>query len=170
MVTKINSAEGNFCLLLKENLFILIFYFIFCINSNFFITNEITSLHRLGSSNGSRVSYLLFFFIFFIFIERTSNQEKILSPIISRYGTMLHGSTYEFFRVININYLRINFANLFLSFFRKKSHIELYQRMWNFMKSKQNVFVNTYDEGTFTLISILLCNSSHFFVCCCVYI
>ncbi|XP_063698302.1 glutamate receptor 1-like [Culicoides brevitarsis] len=59
-------------------------------------------------------------------VTKINSAEDLASQTEVEYGTMLHGSTYEFFR---------------------KSHIELYQRMWNFMKSKQNVFVNTYDEG-----------------------
>uniref|UniRef100_A0A336MVV7 CSON005520 protein n=1 Tax=Culicoides sonorensis TaxID=179676 RepID=A0A336MVV7_CULSO len=59
-------------------------------------------------------------------VTKINSAEDLAAQTEVEYGTMLHGSTYEFFR---------------------KSHIELYQRMWNFMKSKPNVFVNTYDEG-----------------------
>ncbi|EDV95692.1 GH15847 [Drosophila grimshawi] len=83
-----------------------------------------------------------FFFTLILISSYTANLaafltvERMVTPINSpedlamqtevQYGTLLHGSTWDFFR---------------------RSPIGLHNRMWEYMNSRKHVFVNTYDEG-----------------------
>ncbi|KAF7990138.1 hypothetical protein HCN44_009873 [Aphidius gifuensis] len=66
----------------------------------------------------------------FLTVERMvvpiNSPEELASQTEVQYGTLHHGSTWDFFR---------------------KSQISLYSKMWEFMNSRKHVFVNTYDEG-----------------------
>ncbi|XP_043287148.1 glutamate receptor 1 isoform X2 [Venturia canescens] len=94
------------------------------------------------SMSGRIVGSVWWFFTLILISSYTANLaafltvERMVTPINSAedlaaqtdvlYGTMRHGSTWEFFQ---------------------KSQISLYNKMWEFMNSRQHVFVNTYDEG-----------------------
>ncbi|XP_041449331.1 glutamate receptor 1 [Drosophila obscura] len=83
-----------------------------------------------------------FFFTLILISSYTANLaafltvERMVTPINSaedlamqtevQYGTLLHGSTWDFFR---------------------RSQIALHNKMWEYMNSRPNVFVHTYDEG-----------------------
>ncbi|XP_064543138.1 glutamate receptor 1 isoform X1 [Drosophila montana] len=83
-----------------------------------------------------------FFFTLILISSYTANLaafltvERMVTPINSpedlamqtevQYGTLLHGSTWDFFR---------------------RSPIGLHNKMWEYMNSRKHVFVNTYDEG-----------------------
>ncbi|ALC43619.1 Glu-RI [Drosophila busckii] len=83
-----------------------------------------------------------FFFTLILISSYTANLaafltvERMATPINSaedlamqtevQYGTLLHGSTWDFF---------------------KRSTIGLHHKMWESMNSRKHVFVNTYDEG-----------------------
>ncbi|XP_076169974.1 glutamate receptor IB isoform X2 [Ptiloglossa arizonensis] len=66
----------------------------------------------------------------FLTVERMvvpiNSPEDLASQTDVQYGTLSHGSTWDFFR---------------------KSQINLYSKMWEFMNSRKHVFVKTYDEG-----------------------
>nr|QNL15099.1 ionotropic receptor 2 [Aulacocentrum confusum] len=94
------------------------------------------------SMSGRIVGCVWWFFTLIIISSYTANLaafltvERMVTPINSaedlasqtevQYGTLHHGSTWDFFR---------------------KSQINLYSKMWEFMNSRKHVFVNTYDEG-----------------------
>uniref|UniRef100_A0A0C9QXE8 Glu-RI_0 protein n=1 Tax=Fopius arisanus TaxID=64838 RepID=A0A0C9QXE8_9HYME len=94
------------------------------------------------SMSGRIVGCVWWFFTLIIISSYTANLaafltvERMVTPINSaedlasqtevQYGTLHHGSTWDFFR---------------------KSQISLYSKMWEFMNSRKHVFVNTYDEG-----------------------
>ncbi|KAK0087576.1 hypothetical protein PV325_000702 [Microctonus aethiopoides] len=94
------------------------------------------------SVSGRIVGCVWWFFTLIIISSYTANLaafltvERMVTPINSpedlasqsevQYGTLHHGSTWDFFR---------------------KSQISLYSKMWEFMNSRKDVFVNTYDEG-----------------------
>nr|CAB64939.1 ionotropic glutamate receptor subunit IB [Drosophila melanogaster]CAB64940.1 ionotropic glutamate receptor subunit IB [Drosophila melanogaster] len=83
-----------------------------------------------------------FFFTLILISSYTANLaafltvERMVTPINSpedlamqtevQYGTLLHGSTWDFFR---------------------RSQIGLHNKMWEYMNSRKHVFVPTYDEG-----------------------
>ncbi|KAH8406899.1 hypothetical protein KR222_010529 [Zaprionus bogoriensis] len=83
-----------------------------------------------------------FFFTLILISSYTANLaafltvERMVTPINSpedlamqtevQYGTLLHGSTWDFFR---------------------RSPIGLHNKMWEYMNSRKHVFVNTYEEG-----------------------
>ncbi|XP_020816691.1 glutamate receptor 1 [Drosophila serrata] len=83
-----------------------------------------------------------FFFTLILISSYTANLaafltvERMVTPINSpedlamqtevQYGTLLHGSTWDFFR---------------------RSQIGLHNKMWEYMNARKSVFVNTYDEG-----------------------
>ncbi|XP_014487057.1 PREDICTED: glutamate receptor 1 isoform X2 [Dinoponera quadriceps] len=66
----------------------------------------------------------------FLTIERMvtpiNSPEDLASQTEVQYGTVAHGSTWDFFR---------------------KSQISLYSKMWEFMNSRKQVFVKSYEEG-----------------------
>ncbi|GLV33707.1 Glutamate receptor IB [Carabus blaptoides fortunei] len=66
----------------------------------------------------------------FLTVERMvapiNSPEDLVSQTEVEYGTLYHGSTWDFFR---------------------RSQITLYSKMWEFMNSRKHVFVRTYDEG-----------------------
>ncbi|XP_034938822.1 glutamate receptor 1-like isoform X2 [Chelonus insularis] len=95
------------------------------------------------SMSGRIVGCVWWFFTLIIISSYTANLaafltvERMVTPINSPedlasqtevlYGTLHHGSTWDFFR---------------------KSQISLYSKMWSFMNAKKKeVFVDTYDEG-----------------------
>ncbi|XP_015125944.1 glutamate receptor 1 isoform X1 [Diachasma alloeum] len=94
------------------------------------------------SMSGRIVGCVWWFFTLIIISSYTANLaafltvERMVTPINSaedlasqtevQYGTLHHGSTWDFFR---------------------KSQISLYSKMWEFMNSRKHVFVDTYDEG-----------------------
>ncbi|KAK9710764.1 Receptor family ligand binding region [Popillia japonica] len=94
------------------------------------------------SISGRIVGCVWWFFTLILISSYTANLaafltvERMVAPINSpedlasqtevQYGTLLHGSTWEFF---------------------KKSQITLYSKMWEYMNSRKHVFVKTYDEG-----------------------
>ncbi|XP_066590291.1 glutamate receptor 1-like isoform X2 [Prorops nasuta] len=94
------------------------------------------------SISGRIVGSVWWFFTLILLSSYTANLaafltvERMVTPINSaedlasqtdvQYGTLSHGSTWDFFR---------------------KSQINLYSKMWEFMNSRKNVFVKTYDEG-----------------------
>ncbi|XP_024083533.1 glutamate receptor 1 [Cimex lectularius] len=94
------------------------------------------------SISGRIVGSVWWFFTLILISSYTANLaafltvERMVAPINSpedlasqtevQYGTLYHGSTWDFFR---------------------KSQITLYSKMWEFMNSRSHVFVRTYDEG-----------------------
>ncbi|GFG28171.1 hypothetical protein Cfor_07823, partial [Coptotermes formosanus] len=94
------------------------------------------------SVSGRIVGSVWWFFTLILISSYTANLaafltvERMVAPINSpedlasqtevQYGTLFHGSTWDFFR---------------------KSQITLYSKMWEFMSSRKHVFVRTYDEG-----------------------
>ncbi|XP_054275506.1 glutamate receptor 1-like isoform X2 [Macrosteles quadrilineatus] len=94
------------------------------------------------SISGRIVGSVWWFFTLILISSYTANLaafltvERMVTPINSpedlasqtevQYGTLYHGSTWDFFR---------------------RSQITLYSKMWEFMNSRKNVFVKTYDEG-----------------------
>ncbi|KAG5677407.1 hypothetical protein PVAND_007167 [Polypedilum vanderplanki] len=66
----------------------------------------------------------------FLTVERMvtpiNSPEDLAAQTEVQYGTLYHGSTWDFFR---------------------KSQISLYNKMWEFMNSRKHVFVHSYDEG-----------------------
>nr|KAF7404092.1 hypothetical protein H0235_014786 [Vespula pensylvanica] len=94
------------------------------------------------SISGRIVGSVWWFFTLILISSYTANLaafltvERMVTPINSpedlasqtevQYGTLSHGSTRDFFR---------------------KSQISLYSKMWEFMNSRKQVFVKTYDEG-----------------------
>ncbi|XP_052870879.1 glutamate receptor 1-like, partial [Anopheles cruzii] len=94
------------------------------------------------SVSGRIVGSVWWFFTLILISSYTANLaafltvERMVTPINSpedlasqtevQYGTLIHGSTWDFFR---------------------KSQISLYSRMWEYMNSRKHVFVKTYDEG-----------------------
>ncbi|XP_037934300.1 glutamate receptor 1-like [Teleopsis dalmanni] len=94
------------------------------------------------SVSGRIVGAVWWFFTLILISSYTANLaafltvERMVTPINSpedlamqtevQYGTLLHGSTWEFF---------------------KRSQISLHNKMWEYMNSRKHVFVNTYDEG-----------------------
>ncbi|XP_076758867.1 glutamate receptor IB isoform X4 [Xylocopa sonorina] len=94
------------------------------------------------SISGRIVGSVWWFFTLILISSYTANLaafltvERMVAPINSpedlasqtevQYGTLSHGSTWDFFR---------------------KSQISLYSKMWEFMNSRKHVFVKTYDEG-----------------------
>nr|XP_024218340.1 glutamate receptor 1-like isoform X2 [Halyomorpha halys] len=94
------------------------------------------------SISGRIVGSVWWFFTLILISSYTANLaafltvERMVAPINSpedlasqsevQYGTLYHGSTWDFFR---------------------KSQITLYSKMWEFMSSRSHVFVRTYDEG-----------------------
>ncbi|XP_055630590.1 glutamate receptor 1-like isoform X2 [Toxorhynchites rutilus septentrionalis] len=94
------------------------------------------------SISGRIVGSVWWFFTLILISSYTANLaafltvERMVTPINSpedlasqtevQYGTLIHGSTWDFFR---------------------KSQISLYSRMWEYMNSRKHVFVKTYDEG-----------------------
>lgn len=94
------------------------------------------------SISGRIVGCVWWFFTLILISSYTANLaafltvERMVAPINSpedlasqtevQYGTLLHGSTWDFFR---------------------RSQITLYSKMWEFMNSRKHVFVKTYDEG-----------------------
>ncbi|XP_069686217.1 glutamate receptor 1-like isoform X2 [Periplaneta americana] len=94
------------------------------------------------SISGRIVGSVWWFFTLILISSYTANLaafltvERMVAPINSpedlasqtevQYGTLYHGSTWDFFR---------------------KSQITLYSKMWEFMSSRKHVFVRTYDEG-----------------------
>ncbi|XP_029044649.1 glutamate receptor 1 isoform X1 [Osmia bicornis bicornis] len=94
------------------------------------------------SISGRIVGSVWWFFTLILISSYTANLaafltvERMVAPINSpedlasqtevQYGTLSHGSTWDFFR---------------------KSQINLYSKMWEFMNSRKHVFVKTYDEG-----------------------
>ncbi|KAG8291765.1 hypothetical protein J6590_053621 [Homalodisca vitripennis] len=94
------------------------------------------------SISGRIVGSVWWFFTLILISSYTANLaafltvERMVAPINSpedlasqtevQYGTLYHGSTWDFFR---------------------RSQITLYSKMWEFMNSRKHVFVRTYDEG-----------------------
>nr|XP_040224852.2 glutamate receptor 1-like isoform X1 [Anopheles coluzzii]XP_040224855.2 glutamate receptor 1-like isoform X1 [Anopheles coluzzii] len=94
------------------------------------------------SISGRIVGSVWWFFTLILISSYTANLaafltvERMVTPINSpedlasqtevQYGTLIHGSTWDFFR---------------------KSQISLYSRMWEYMNSRKHLFVKTYDEG-----------------------
>ncbi|XP_023289712.1 glutamate receptor 1 [Orussus abietinus] len=94
------------------------------------------------SISGRIVGSVWWFFTLILISSYTANLaafltvERMVTPINSpedlaaqtevQYGTLYHGSTWDFFR---------------------RSQISLYSKMWEFMNSRKHVFVRTYDEG-----------------------
>ncbi|XP_049960400.1 glutamate receptor 1-like [Schistocerca serialis cubense] len=94
------------------------------------------------SISGRIVGSVWWFFTLILISSYTANLaafltvERMVAPINSpedlasqtevEYGTLYHGSTWDFFR---------------------RSQITLYSKMWEFMNSRKHVFVRTYDEG-----------------------
>ncbi|XP_046391303.1 glutamate receptor 1-like isoform X4 [Ischnura elegans] len=94
------------------------------------------------SISGRIVGSVWWFFTLILISSYTANLaafltvERMVAPINSpedlasqtevQYGTLYHGSTWDFFR---------------------RSQITLYSKMWEFMNSRKHVFVKTYDEG-----------------------
>ncbi|XP_076633776.1 glutamate receptor IB isoform X2 [Colletes latitarsis] len=94
------------------------------------------------SISGRIVGSVWWFFTLILISSYTANLaafltvERMVAPINSpedlasqtevQYGTLSHGSTWDFFR---------------------NSKINLYTKMWEFMNSRSHVFVKTYDEG-----------------------
>lgn len=94
------------------------------------------------SISGRIVGSVWWFFTLILISSYTANLaafltvERMVTPINSpedlatqtevQYGTLLHGSTWDFFR---------------------RSQIGLHNKMWEYMNSRKHVFVNTYDEG-----------------------
>uniref|UniRef100_A0A182Q2E6 Ionotropic glutamate receptor C-terminal domain-containing protein n=1 Tax=Anopheles farauti TaxID=69004 RepID=A0A182Q2E6_9DIPT len=94
------------------------------------------------SISGRIVGSVWWFFTLILISSYTANLaafltvERMVTPINSpedlaaqtevQYGTLIHGSTWDFFR---------------------KSQIPLYSRMWDYMNSHKHVFVKSYDEG-----------------------
>ncbi|KAK1121187.1 hypothetical protein K0M31_010494 [Melipona bicolor] len=94
------------------------------------------------SISGRIVGSVWWFFTLILISSYTANLaafltvERMVAPINSpedlasqtevQYGTLSHGSTWDFFR---------------------KSQINLYSKMWEFMNARKHVFVKTYDEG-----------------------
>ncbi|KAL9901601.1 glutamate receptor 1 isoform X2 [Glossina fuscipes] len=94
------------------------------------------------SISGRIVGAVWWFFTLILISSYTANLaafltvERMVTPINSpedlamqtevQYGTLLHGSTWDFFR---------------------RSQIGLHNKMWEYMNSRKHVFVNTYDEG-----------------------
>ncbi|XP_049961019.1 glutamate receptor 1-like [Schistocerca serialis cubense] len=94
------------------------------------------------SISGRIVGSVWWFFTLILISSYTANLaafltvERMVAPINSpedlasqtevQYGTLYHGATWDFFR---------------------RSQITLYSKMWEFMNSRKNVFVRTYDEG-----------------------
>ncbi|XP_026474738.1 glutamate receptor 1-like [Ctenocephalides felis] len=94
------------------------------------------------SISGRIVGSVWWFFTLILISSYTANLaafltvERMVAPINSpedlasqtevQYGTLYHGSTWNFFR---------------------RSQISLYSKMWEFMNSRKHVFVNSYDEG-----------------------
>ncbi|EAA11672.5 AGAP006027-PA [Anopheles gambiae str. PEST] len=94
------------------------------------------------SISGRIVGSVWWFFTLILISSYTANLaafltvERMVTPINSpedlasqtevQYGTLIHGSTWDFFR---------------------KSQISLYSRMWEYMNSRKHLFVKSYDEG-----------------------
>ncbi|XP_018318730.2 glutamate receptor 1 [Agrilus planipennis] len=94
------------------------------------------------SVSGRIVGAVWWFFTLILISSYTANLaafltvERMVAPINSaedlatqrevEYGTLYHGSTWDFFR---------------------RSQISLYSKMWEYMSSKPHVFVKSYDEG-----------------------
>ncbi|XP_058975571.1 glutamate receptor 1 [Musca domestica] len=94
------------------------------------------------SISGRIVGAVWWFFTLILISSYTANLaafltvERMVTPINSpedlamqtevQYGTLLHGSTWDFFR---------------------RSQIGLHNKMWEYMNSRKHVFVSTYDEG-----------------------
>ncbi|XP_011336838.1 glutamate receptor 1 isoform X2 [Ooceraea biroi] len=94
------------------------------------------------SISGRIASSVWWFFTLILISSYTANLaafltvERMITPINSaedlaaqtevQYGTLAHGSTWDFFR---------------------KSQISLYSKMWEFMNSRKHVFVKSYEEG-----------------------
>ncbi|XP_030385111.1 glutamate receptor 1 [Scaptodrosophila lebanonensis] len=94
------------------------------------------------SVSGRIATAVWWFFTLILISSYTANLaafltvERMVTPINSpedlamqtevQYGTLLHGSTWDFFR---------------------RSQIGLHNKMWEYMNSRKHVFVNTYDEG-----------------------
>ncbi|KAG8038130.1 hypothetical protein G9C98_006455 [Cotesia typhae] len=94
------------------------------------------------SMSGRIVGSVWWFFTLILISSYTANLaafltvERMVSPINSpedlaaqtevEYGTLQYGSTWDFFR---------------------KSQISLYSKMWEYMNTRNHVFVKTYDEG-----------------------
>jgi len=126
------------------------------------------------SISGRIASSVWWFFTLILISSYTANLaafltvERMVTPIDSaedlaaqtevQYGTLAHGSTWDFFRVG----IRCENAtgNLRAPEGRKaatghrdhllcpqKSQISLYSKMWEFMNSRKHVFVKSYEEG-----------------------
>ncbi|CAD7083213.1 unnamed protein product [Hermetia illucens] len=94
------------------------------------------------SVSGRIVGAVWWFFTLILISSYTANLaafltvERMITPINSaedlatqsevEYGTLLHGSTFDFFR---------------------RSQIPLHTKMWDYMNARKHVFVSTYDEG-----------------------
>ncbi|XP_077301920.1 glutamate receptor 1-like [Arctopsyche grandis] len=94
------------------------------------------------SISGRIVGSVWWFFTLILISSYTANLaafltvERMVAPINSpedlaaqtevQYGTLYHGSTWDFFR---------------------RSQITLYSKMWEYMNSRKHVFVRSYDEG-----------------------
>ncbi|XP_055385566.1 glutamate receptor 1 isoform X2 [Condylostylus longicornis] len=94
------------------------------------------------SISGRIVGSVWWFFTLILISSYTANLaafltvERMVTPINSpedlarqtevQYGTLLHGSTWDFFR---------------------RSTMELHTKMWEYMNSRPHLFVKTYDEG-----------------------
>ncbi|XP_076686024.1 glutamate receptor IB isoform X3 [Andrena cerasifolii] len=107
------------------------------------------------SISGRIVGSVWWFFTLILISSYTANLaafltvERMVAPINSpedlasqtevQYGTLSHGSTWDFFRTLS----QLNLS----SWGSQKSQINLYSKMWEFMNSRKHVFVKTYDEG-----------------------
>nr|CAD7261380.1 unnamed protein product [Timema shepardi] len=132
------------------------------------------------SVSGRIVGSVWWFFTLILISSYTANLaafltvERMVAPINSpedlasqtevQYGTLLHGSTWDFFRILqyialivqccylslpNCHYilLIIHSSSSLLKLLLPRSQITLYGKMWEFMNSRKHVFVRTYDEG-----------------------
>lgn len=137
------------------------------------ITNWKKNKHACNRSiSGRIVGSVWWFFTLILISSYTANLaafltvERMVAPINSpedlasqtevQYGTLSHGSTWDFFRVSgsrdrtynNIYKIENNHLEWRHSIFiLQKSQINLYSKMWEFMNSRKHVFVKTYDEG-----------------------
>lgn len=118
------------------------------------------------SISGRIVGSVWWFFTLILISSYTANLaafltvERMVTPINSpedlatqsevQYGTLYHGSTWEFFRVsfVALLFIVMDKMPVLTAFSRnQKSQISLYMKMWEYMNSKKHVFVRTYDEG-----------------------
>lgn len=117
------------------------------------------------SISGRIVGSVWWFFTLILISSYTANLaafltvERMITPINSpedlatqtevQYGTLYHGSTWEFFRVsvLVASLWAVVFVNPWYFLPLQKSQISLYMKMWEYMNSKKHVFVRSYDEG-----------------------